>query len=796
MLSVRFLPLGLLLAMAWGAWAEKPLTHVPFIYGYSNTADQAVSEGFRKEFESAAPDLFHADGDMRYLGRYGFGCPIYPSRERTYETYVAEMKDHLAALRGEGVRLFIAYLCNQSLFGNDETRLGAWEVYDNWGQFAGLFTFPKPPDPITWLQREPNGDVHYNYSRQWARGRREYDGLGLIRYAPCPNNPHWRAFCDNEARLAASLGFDGLFVDNCILHCYCDACRRRFQAYLKKRYTPERLREAFGASDYGEVTLYSEGDIRHWAQASPEFIPWLEAKFPPVEREGIFATAGPLDSQHVANAGGGMIMGQACAFVAERMLSPGVQPCFENVRLANPALQTPGGRLRWAETTRFWADSIGDMLAELRDAGRRVNPDFFIVPNWGTMQRINAAAGRAEDGRDLLRMRAGADWQMYEEGFTTGRIAPGLILEYDMELRFAFANDVRAMLLPYNLAGRDVYDVGMAEAAASGGSVLVESNGLYPEVQTAYQRFFREHADLYDGYHSAAQVALAHLFDQVHFLNVEHLRQVHALNRYLADQQIPFDHITEEGIAGERLDDYRVVILPNTVYLSDEEVAALRKYARRGGILIIIGETGTHDAYCRPRERDAFSGLSKKRVVRFAGLCEALPQRGIYLEPAVQAAEAGTFAETYSDRRLGKYKCLAELDEKLWIKRYQQAGPVTEAIAEALGTSPHIADPVRASGVRCLIYERPEGEAWRAVAHVVNKNVPMAVAEEERRLTPVSDLTLSLPIPAGAEALSARLFVPRASPVALDFSPESDGRVQVTIPRLDAYAVVVLSCTE
>ena len=385
------------LAAAWVAWAEKSRTQVPFIYGYSNTDDQAVNEAFRAEFDDARPDLFHADGDMRYLGRYGFGCPIYPSRERSYEAYLAEMKDFLAFLRGQGVQHSIAYLCNQSMFGNADTRLGAWEVYDRWKEFGAVLPFPKPPAPITWLQREPNGDVHYNYSRFWARNRRAYDGLGLIRYAPCPNNPDWRALCDNEARLAAELGVDGLFVDNCIIHCYCDACQARFQAYLKERYTPAQLREAFGAADYADVTLHSEGDIRHWAQASPGFIPWLEEKFPPDEREAIFGTAGPLDSQHVANAGGGMIMGQACAFVAERLLPPEIRPSFENVRLANPALQTPAGRLRWAETTQFWAESVGDMLAELRDAGRRVNPAFFIVPNWGddaTDQRRRGPRGR------------------------------------------------------------------------------------------------------------------------------------------------------------------------------------------------------------------------------------------------------------------------------------------------------------------------------------------------------------------------------------------------------------------
>ena len=788
---------AMLLILAGTAWPEKPLTQAPFIYGYSNTADQTVNEGFREEFDTAVPDLFHADGDMRYLGRYGFGCPIYPSRERSYETYLGEMKDHLAFLRGRGIERIIPYLCNQSIFGNTETRLGAWEIYDRWEDFESILPFPKPPDPITWMQREPNGDLHYNYSRLWARNRRAYDGLGLIRYAPCPNNPYWRAFCNNEARLAASLGFDGLFIDNCIIHCYCDACQERFQTYLKRRYTPAQLAEAFGNADYADITLYHEGDIRHWAQAQPGFIPWLEAKFPPDERAEIFGTSGPLDSQQVANAGGGMIMGQASAFVAERLLPPDIRPSFENLRLANPALQTPAGRLRWAETTRFWAGSIGEMLAELRDAGRPTNPDFFVVPNWGTMQRINAAAGRAEDGRDLRRMRNGAPWQMLEEGFTTGRIAPGLILEYDLELRFAFANRVRPMLLPYNLPGRDIYEVAMAETAASGGGAYVGRNAAYPEVQNAYQRFFRAQADLYEGYQSAARVALAHFFDQVHFLNLEHLREVHALNRCLADQQIPFDHLTEEGLENGQIDDYQVVILPNIAFLSDEQLDALRAYLRNGGILLTIGETASHDAYCRPREGDPFEGFPEDRLIRFTHLDDALSQPGIYLEPVVQAAEEGTFAETYADPKLGKYKSLSELDQKLWVKRYQAPGRFTEALAGLLGSAPRIADPRKAAGVRCLVYQRHDDDGRRLVVHLVNKNVPMAVPEEERVLQPVENLELYLPAPSGADALpSANLFVPGRPARTLEVHRAEPGQLQITVPSLHAYAVVALTLSK
>ena len=114
------------------------------------------------------------------------------------------------------------------------------------------------------MQREASGNLHYNYRRMCYLGRG--DAAQEIRYAPCPNNPHWRRLCNAEARLAAEAGFDGLFIDNCILHCYCDSCQQHFQAYLRRKYTPERLEAAFGTKDYAQITLSAEGDIRTWAK--------------------------------------------------------------------------------------------------------------------------------------------------------------------------------------------------------------------------------------------------------------------------------------------------------------------------------------------------------------------------------------------------------------------------------------------------------------------------------------------------------------------------------------------------
>ncbi|HNT88135.1 MAG TPA: hypothetical protein PKL84_09750, partial [Candidatus Hydrogenedentes bacterium] len=591
--------LGAIALLARGAHAAPPVTHAPFTYEIDYTVGQAVDPEFRGRFEAFAPDLYHGGSDLRYLGRYGFGSTMVEGRDEPYERFLENSRAYVGYLRARGVRWVIPYLCNQTLSGNPATGYGAWEVYDRWDTLAGsLGLGERPSDPLEWMQREPFGALHYNYKRMvfLERGMTAED----LRFAPCPNNPDWRRVCNAEARNAARAGYDGLFIDNCIIRCYCRHCEERFQAYLRDRYTPDTLGEAFGTRDYGQVVLHREGDAIQWALAQPEFIRWLEEKYPPEARRMPFDTTGALDLEHVAHAGSGMIIGEVSAFIAAQCLPPSVRPSFDAVRLANPALQTPAGRLRWAETCMFWAASIAEMLDEMGRAGREVSPDFFLVPNWGVMQRVNGAAGRAEEGKNTRLWKGGSTWHMFEEGYTTGRIAPGVVIEYDAELRFAFAHGVRAMLLPYTLAGQDVAEVGLAETAAAGGHVLVAIR-QYPALYRTYREFFRDHASLYEGFRSAARVALAHCFDQTHYLNNEHLRCVAAINRYLADQQIPFDHVTEPDLRNPaRLAAYRVVVLPALVFVDDAQRRAIRGYVESGGTVVLVGDFATHDERCRP----------------------------------------------------------------------------------------------------------------------------------------------------------------------------------------------------
>jgi len=287
-------------------------------------------------------------------------------------------------------------------------------------------------------------------------------------------------------------------------------------------------------------------------------------------------------------------------------------------------------------------------------------------------------------------------------------------------------------------------------------------------------------------------VALAYFFDQTYFLNIEHFRQVHALNRYLADQQISFDIIVEDDLKQNNLDRYDVIVLPNITHLNNGDMKAIQSFLEKGNTIIVIGECGTFDRRCFRRNQqtvDEYFETARGGVVCFDTLSEVLPHSGIFLEPGIQSVES---FNDLGKGALGKYEDLAILDEKFWFKRYQDPGPITPIIAQALGQNPSLLDPWDASGVRHRVYDRKTDTGRRMVIHLVNKNVPLAVPVEERQITPVQNLRLRLPLPQRSEIDEIRRFAPGEKSQSLAWEKGNDGVSSVVFDLLYAYAMIVV----
>lgn len=79
--------------------------------------------------------------------------------------------------------------------------------------------------------------------------------------------------------------------------------------------------------------------------------------------------------------------------------------------------------------------------------------------------------------------------------------------------------------------------------------------------------------------------------------------------RVALEEHLPLTLLTEMELRPEILRQYKVLVLPNAVCLSDAQCAVIRDYVREGGGLVATGETSLADELGRPRKDFALGDL-------------------------------------------------------------------------------------------------------------------------------------------------------------------------------------------
>lgn len=129
---------------------------------------------------------------------------------------------------------------------------------------------------------------------------------------------------------------------------------------------------------------------------------------------------------------------------------------------------------------------------------------------------------------------------------------------------------------------------------------------------------FRKNRQTYVGMASAADVALVysrHSLDNFGHKTPEARYLDHFRGAYNAmmDQRIPFDILSGHRLELDALKQYRAIVLPNAVCLSDAACAAIETYARDGGHVVTTYLTGDCDEHGNEREEPLLARLADVR---------------------------------------------------------------------------------------------------------------------------------------------------------------------------------------
>ena len=600
-------------------WQVEPpvrgRTSLPATYIIDYGTHHLSDKRFIERVAEAPPNLLHLGHDAPFTGHWGPRPLPLPVKDTSLYRQLTpvETRRRIQALKGmveelhkAGAQLIFPYIDSQQMGGDIDKRLGFWEFYDSWDQYRSFGLHARPAeDPARWLQRDPAGQIHFNNPAAYPGYAPQFF------YAPCPNNEHWRTWLAFTVRYIAETGFDGVFVDDNIIHCYCRYCREGFARYLRSRYTPGQMRAAFGESHADKIPLNSDADKVWWAKNRPEFLEFLASRFKPGELEKRFQIPDLTTRSNFDRIGYGFLGGRANEFVAAMQAK---YPAAERRKrfgvddLRRLGLERPQDRLRWFETQRFWAWSIAGLLIFLRQAVAPYSRNFTFVPNWGSMQNVRAVDGRRLHGKNVAEWKRGADYMMFEEDYETGmpgRAAGGGFTSHMAQYKFSLANGARPVVLFAGPHGKSNIELAHAETAAGGCGAFVQGGYEFPGIRKNFRRLYESRTEVFTGLESLAEVAVAYFYNQVHLENTAHLEQVYAIHPRLASEHVLFDFLTEDTIGS--LPRYRVLILASVKYLSASPQRAIENWVAQGGLLIVPGEHPTHDECARPLSSPRFA---------------------------------------------------------------------------------------------------------------------------------------------------------------------------------------------
>jgi Hypothetical glycosyl hydrolase 6 len=312
----------------------------------------------------------------------------------------------------------------------------------------------------------------------------------------------------------------------------------------------------------------------------------------------------------------------------------------------------------------------------------------------------------------------------------------------------------------------------------------------------------------------------------------------HELGMYhaLVESRIPFELVHEAFLAPDQLDQFKLLILPNTAALSDAQCAAIRGYVERGGSLLATCAASLHDEI--GGRRNDF-GLSDLFGVSFSGKIEG-PMQNSYLsldadpktgvrhpvlaglddtpriingvfrvevKPSQPFPSPVTLIPSYPDlpmedvyprvprtdtrelylRELGRSRIVYipwDIDRTFWeVMCVDHLKLLRNAVKWAVNEPA----PVEVDGPGVL-----DVAIWRQrsslTVHLVNLTNPMMMKGPLRETIPVGPLRARIRLPEGVQARTVRLLTAGTA----SRPQQSNGVVSVSIPSVDVHEVIAI----
>ena len=640
----------------------------------------------------------------------------------------AQSEQLLRRLKAQGVEVFHTHLYKG--FGQEtektemeETRRAA-ELAHRLGLKVDTYVQWNTLMYETFFAEEPRAK---NWVQRDANGRPillSYGYQQSFRYRPCFANPEYLDYLKRVVRYAVKeVKTDFLHFDNFDLNpepdsCHCRACVEGFRKYLKGKYTPLQRRERFGFENLDFVN-------------PPEW-----NRFNPPEKMRIISD--PVVQEWIDYRC--QMMADALRQIA--LYAKALNP--EVVIETNPHGITGGNRpwesgidhsrvLKWTEA--FWTEN-------------------------------DPQPGYTADGRLLSRIRT----------FKLARAYRNVVLTYIAEDPVAMAESL-AFNQTLGFVGITSLPAG---AVAYGRNQSTSSAGVdsLPPDMLRYIGFYRKHRDLFVQTKEVPAVAVLRSYASLCYNHAQTELGAVLAEQALIQAHIPFNLVFDEHLAD--LSPYKVLILPESECLADDQLAAIRRYVAKGGGLVAIGRSGLYDQWRRLRAEP--------------GLKELLAAQSSVREPGEPALAKLSGQATRGDYERGRTAYLPALVYDGPLPAFADYFPVDQRFWKKPANAPEFIDAVRWTARNDLPVEveapeflvsnlvaQPEQRRW--LLHLVNYGAKRIPAVQTLRVT-------CRGVPGNAVTVS--IFSPEADGPTSVPATRTDSGLTFTVPEVKTYAIAVV----
>ncbi|MDO9542990.1 MAG: beta-galactosidase [Kiritimatiellia bacterium] len=459
-------------------------------------------------------------------------------------------EEFVKGLKERGFNLYItAFSKGHGIEAEAEDHLDAKRVAalcHKHGIYAGGYVRYSTLIPDTMTKEIP--DCLEKFSGKTVRGTYARYNTQYWRYMPCPTSREYLEYFNRLIAIAVKdIGFDLLHVDGMALRhepdsCRCERCKNTFHDWLSARYpTAEARKKRFGYPHIDHLDL-------------PDYTTGVD-----------FASPLPVINDPLA---------QEWMFFKADLLAMIWKAIVNSAHEHNPHCLAQCNSSFYPTSNGMWFAGLD--VVKLAAAG-----------NYGFFSEEGAPPQLTSDGR--LHGYFETFKKLRRLGFVT----------------FAYNRDPETGAPPTDTERIKLHmAVQMAfNLDTTGVFCAVPSAEEFPQIDTGYARFHKEHRDLFLHATHAHDVAI-YYSQRTNALNCGIPLATGQLTKdTLMRAHIPFGYLYSEKRS--EINNFRAVVLPEVECLGDDEADAIACFVKDGGGLLIIGaNTGRYDEFRKMRRKN------------------------------------------------------------------------------------------------------------------------------------------------------------------------------------------------